>query len=256
MKANVTPWPSLLRETEPYIREAGLYAVKNRPNLQRTIKPDGSIVTNLDKEVETTLREQLLAMTPGAGFWGEEFGYSPATDEGFWLLDPIDGTSNFAFGQPLWGVTVAFFHSGKIRFGATFLPDLDLMLTAADQNGAHLNGQPLPPIPTGEITSVELVAIGDSHVRIQKISPGKMRHLGAFCVEAVFTATQRVRAMTTGHINLYDCAGGIVAARELGAEIRHVNGDPFDENQWITAKKAHPFYIGPAESNFPFGSPF
>ena len=229
-------------------------AQDGRPKVQANLKPDGSIVTNLDREIETFLRKELLDLVPNAGFWGEEFGFSPQTDQGLWLLDPIDGTSNFRFGQPLWGVTLGYAHQGVLQFGATILPDLNLLLTATKGGGAFLNGEPLPPIAPGEILSHELVSNGDSKAALQTLSPGKMRHIGAFCVEILFVCTQSCRALTTGNINLYDCAGGIVAARELGAEIRHIDGRPFNEADWMTGHRADPFYIGPANSNFPFGT--
>ena len=98
----------LLKETLDFVRPLA-QAARNHPRrLQPEIKADGSLVTPVDHAIEAAFRPFALALTPGAGFWGEEEGYTPPTEAGFWVLDPIDGTSNFAFGQALWGVTGAF----------------------------------------------------------------------------------------------------------------------------------------------------
>lgn len=243
----------LARSTLRLVKEAGEIAQKLREGIETSSKPDGSIVTNADRAVETFLRDQLLALTPGAGFWGEEFGYSEPTDAGFWVLDPIDGTSNFASRQPLWGVTCGFLVNGRTQIGVVVMPDLRMELIAERGKGAFLNGDPLPPIPTGEIGPTELMGHGDSRAALQNVSPGKMRHLGAYCVEVAFVATQQLRALTTGRVRLYDCAGGNLICQELGAEIREIDGTPWHEGDWQKPERCRPFYVGPRESNFPFG---
>ncbi len=243
----------LLRETEAAVRHAAGIAQEARGRLRAELKHDGSIVTNADKEIETFLRGEFSKLTPGAGFWGEEFGYSPPTDAGFWLVDPIDGTSNFRFGQPLWGITVGYVQNKQLRIGCIVLPDLGWVLTAAEGHGAELNGKRLPTIPPGPIRPEELIGHTDLN-RAPKVFPGKTRHLGAFVAEAAFVAKQSMRAMTAGRVMLYDAAGGIIICRELGADIRHFNGIEFDESQWCEPKKCSPFLIGPRDSNFPFES--
>lgn len=245
-------WEALLKETEALTRHASQIALQARTRLVPELKPDGSIVTNGDREVETFLREELLKLTPGAGFWGEEFGFSPPTDQGFWLLDPIDGTSNYRFGQPLWGVTVGFMHGGRLRVGCLDMPDLDCFLSAAEGQGATRNGVVLPPIPPGPIRDEELFGHTDLRKLLPK-TPGKVRHLGAFVVEAAFVALQSMRAMTAGRVKLYDAAGGIVILRELNADLRHYDGVEFDEAKWCEPKTCDPFMLGPRDSNFPFG---
>lgn len=246
-------WDELLQATVDATRVAGEIAIEARKHLKPELKPDGSIVTNGDREVEEYLRSALLQLTPGAGFWGEEFGYSPPTEDGFWLVDPIDGTSNYRFGQPLWGVTIGYMQGGRLRVGTLSLPDLGIMLAAADGLGATCNGGSLAQIPPGAISDEQL--IGHTDLRKMRAGfPGKVRHLGAFVVEAAFVARQQIRAMTAGRVKLYDAAGGIIICRELGADIRHFDGTPFDESLWCEDKRCLPFLIGPRDSNFPFGS--
>lgn len=237
----------------PLIKQAATIADNLRQELQVEQKKDASLVTNVDRAIEQFLKPELLALTPGAGFYGEEFGHTPPTDAGYWVVDPVDGTSNFAYGQPLWGITVAYLKDGKIQCGAIYLPDLNELYTASLGEGAFINGNPLPQIPEGEISPSQLLGNTDSNVQYLSQTPGKLRHIGSFVVESTFVATQRYRALITGNICLYDCAAGILINRELGADIRYLNGEPFDESSHLTTTQIPPYYIGPKNSNFPFG---
>lgn len=241
------------KELERLIREAGRLAVETRSAMCREIKPDGSIVTTADRNVETFLRHELASLTPGASFWGEEFGYEPPAPGGFWVLDPIDGTSNFAYGQPLWGVTAGYLVDGKIVLGAIDLPELGWTLTATKGGGATLNGAPLPEIPAGPIAATDLLGIGDSAMAVVPNFPGKMRHIGSFVIEAAFVARQNLRAMATARVKLYDAAAGILICRELGAEVREISGADWNEAEWQQPIPCRPLYVGPKGSNFPFG---
>lgn len=243
----------LTEATIPLIQQAAEKAHALRTELQIDQKKDSSLVTNVDRAIEQFLKPELLALTPGAGFYGEEFGHTPAAEAGYWVVDPVDGTSNFAYGQPLWGITAAYLQHGVIQSGVILLPDLGELYVATRGQGAFLNGQPLPPIPEGEITQSQLLGNTDSNVIYLNQSPGKLRHIGSFVVESTFVATQRYRALITGQICLYDCAAGILINRELGAEIRHLTGEPFDESKHLDKGRIPPYYIGPKNSNFPFG---
>ncbi|MFM9872755.1 MAG: inositol monophosphatase family protein [Fimbriimonadaceae bacterium] len=243
---------TITEATIPLIQQAATIAHQLRQELQIDQKKDSSLVTNVDRAIEQFLKPELLALTPGAGFYGEEFGHTPPTDAGYWVVDPVDGTSNFAYGQPLWGITAAYLKDGKIITGIILLPDLNELYTATVGEGAFLNGNPLPQIPEGDITDSQLLGNTDSRVQYLPLTPGKLRHIGSFVVESTFVATQRYRALITGNICLYDCAAGILINRELGAEIRYLTGETFNEANHLTTTQIPPFYIGPKNSNFPF----
>jgi len=215
------------------------------------LKPDGSIVTNADREVEEFLRRQLGPLIPGATTWGEEFGHEEPAAEGYWLIDPIDGTSNFRFGLPLWGITVGFMKDGVLEVGCVSLPDLGWCLAAARGHGATCNGEPMPMIPEGNIRDEQLMGHGDSKTFAIKW-PGKMRHVGSFVAEAAMVARQNLRAMASSRAKLYDAAGGVVICREVGAEIRELDGTTWNEADWQQPKQMNSFVIGPPRSNFPF----
>ncbi|RYG21504.1 inositol monophosphatase family protein [bacterium] len=226
-----------LTELQRLADEAGRLAQSERARLARELKSDGSIVTNADKAVETWLRNELTSFIPGTTVWGEEFGFEDAGTNGRWLVDPVDGTSNFAFGSPLWGVSIGFEVGGRLKMGAVALPDLRETFLAEDGGGAFLNGELLPPIPAGPIRPEELTSYNDTVVRTVTSVPGKMRLSGAFVVDGTFTVRQRYRALVAIREKLYDVAACVVMAREVGADVRYIDGSPFDEKELLHDKK-------------------
>lgn len=244
----------MLPELERIIRAAGDLAILERGRLDWSLKPDGSIVTNADHMVEEFLRIELPKLVPGTGVWGEEEGIEVAGDNGLWLVDPVDGTSNFTFGSPLWGTTAALIQDGELVLGAVNLPDLDEVVLSARGHGVTRNGQRLEPIAPGPVEKHQLVSCCDGTARLLGHNlPGKQRCGGAFVVDATFVAGQRLRGMICGGEKLYDAAACILFGQELGADIRYADGEPLDLAERARGGKfAKPWIIFPAESGYFF----
>jgi myo-inositol-1(or 4)-monophosphatase len=239
----VTDAPPVADLAQAVERAAGL-AVEMRGRFTLGHKPDGSLVTSADRAVEEVLRAELESLAPGAGFWGEERGFEPDTEAGLWLVDPIDGTSNYVFGQPLWGVSVGFYRAGTVRLGAVCMPGLGLTLTG-DAEGAWIGAEALERVVPGPIAAHELVGLNDTARRTFPDLPGKRRDIGAFVVEAAWVATGKLRAMANARCSLYDMAGSLPALRAVGLEIVHADGSKFDESRWIRAGLLAPFIVRP-----------
>ncbi len=234
-------------------REAGKIAKHTRESLSSELKPDGSIVTNADRAVETWLRTELPAFQPETGFWGEEFGFEDPGPEGLWVVDPIDGTSNFNFGSPLWGVSIALVKGNDSLLGAVYLPDLDEMYLGEKGKGSFMNSAPIPQIRPGRIQPQELVSYGDNLAKkFPTIEvPGKMRLSGSFVVEGTFVAIQRLRGLVGFRERLYDVAACVVIAKEAGAEIRYIDESPFNIDELTRPIQIQtPWIIFPAASGF------
>lgn len=239
-----------LDELAEITADAGRVGRLARTRLVKELKPDGSVVTNGDREVEELLRDRLTRLYP-APIWGEEFGYEAPNGEGQWVVDPIDGTSNYALGSPLWGVSVALISHGKIVAGCVALPDLEEVFIAGAGAGVHLNGTPLASIPTGKIERHDLVGYCESVARRELDVPGRQRCTGAFVVEGTWVMTQRFRGMLGIHERLYDTAACMLMGWELGADVRYADGRAMDipalqENVRIPG----PWLIFPANSDF------
>ncbi len=185
-------------------------------------------MTPADEQVEIFLRAELAKLIPNVGVYGEELASTQEEENGLWCLDPIDGTSNFAFGSPLWGVSVGLIRGEDALLGLVYLPSLNEMYMAAKGHGATLNGKPIPPIPPGIVLPQHLMSYPDRIMRMYnpKQIPGKMRHTGAFVIDAMFTCVQRFRALLGVREKLYDVAASLCIAGEVDAEIRYADGAP------------------------------
>lgn len=108
-----------------------------------TLKPDASYVTEVDTAIESAWRSAIVGRYPNHGIVGEEFGVERPEAEWKWILDPIDGTDNFAHGIPTFGSILALHHRGRAVVGVIDHPRLNLTYSAAAGLGAHCNGERL-----------------------------------------------------------------------------------------------------------------
>lgn len=241
-----------MRRLGDLLATCGKIACEERERMTVDHKPDDSLVTNADRAVERYLRDQLVTFKPGSTVWGEEEGYTTEGAGGLWLVDPIDGTSNYRFGQPLWGVSIGLYRDGHLVLGGIMLPDLNETYLGARGDGATLNGRSLAPLPPGPIQPSELVNVEtDLLIKYGKKLPGKARISGAAVIGGTFVATGRYRGLLAEGEHLYDVAAHIVINRELGADVRYANGKAFDESELV-----RPVGISPAWIVFPRDSGF
>jgi myo-inositol-1(or 4)-monophosphatase len=243
----------LLLEIERIAREAGRVALDERRRLVSELKPDGSVVTNGDRAVEEYLRRELVKALPGTGVWGEEFGYESPGPEGLWVVDPVDGTTNYSFHGLLWGVSIGLMVGDSIRLGVVYMPSFDELLSAEAGQGAWIQGERLKPIEPGPIRPHQLVSYDEGLVQLfpEVKVPGKMRCSGAFVVDGCFTAAQRFRGMVGRRERLYDIAACLVINEEVGADIRYVDGSPFRIDELAHGEQiTRPWVIFPRDSGF------
>lgn len=219
------------------IQRAGLIAVAERKQLSPELKPDGSIVTNADRKTEEFLRPELQNLLAGSEVWGEEFGMPDSLPNDLWLVDPIDGTTNFAHGSRLWGVSIGLMQNRQMVLGAIYLPDLEELYLASGSE-ATLNGKVLPQVRPGPIEASDPVVVAETFIRRACVLQcGKHRNTGAFVTDATMTAKQNFRALVGWREKLYDIAASLVIARAVGLEIEMIESkEPFDESKWLHGK--------------------
>jgi myo-inositol-1(or 4)-monophosphatase len=247
-----------LQALESIMHGASKLALQVRETMSVELKPDGSLVTDADRAVEEFLREELSRVWHGTSFWGEELGQDEISGHGHWLIDPIDGTSNFAFGSPLWGISVAMFRAGQLELGAVWLTQLDEHYLAQRAIGSFKNREPMPQIPPGEIKNHELVSYGETVAKRYPVAqlPGKMRSSGAFVVDGTFTAMQRYRGLIGCNEYLYDAAACILINQELGAEVRWGDGADLDFEALANCRRFdRAWVIFPADSGITIPEP-
>ena len=247
-----------LLEIESILHAAADTITRERQVLQSELKADGSIVTNVDRAVEEYIRERLNVLTPHAAVWGEEFGHAPVNDHGQWQIDPIDGTTNFAYGSPLWGVTISYFQYGQMQLGGIFLPDLNETYLAAKDRGAFRNKERMALVESGALKAHDPISICDHLTRVYGKAwfLGKSRCVGAFVIDGTFTATGRYRALIGMDERLYDVGGSLVIALEVGLEIAYADGSPFDLLPLTAGQQiSKPWVIAPKDSGLPGSLP-
>lgn len=205
--------------------ELALSYFNRRDDIQVSSKKVQDFVSQADVAVEQFIRAQLAEYFPNDAIIGEELG-GTLTSEACWVIDPIDGTSNFLRGSPLWGVSLGLVEDKKPVIGVVVLPVLNEHFAAQSGMGIFRNGQPFAR--DSRFGDVQIVSLGDS-------SDDKLDEAAAFyqglraadwsvqcyrctTVGMVFAA----KGITDGHLQrrttLWDIAGGAVLCKEAGLE--------------------------------------
>ncbi|MDO3650848.1 inositol monophosphatase family protein [Nocardia mangyaensis] len=210
-----------------------------RPSTVR-LKGDRDYVTDLDLEIERTVRGYLAAATPSFSFLGEESAGYDSDSEYRWVLDPIDGTSNFVHGIPLCAVSLALLHGDKTVVASIVAPFLGQAFHASKGGGSYANDEQIFASGAREISSA-MVSIGD--YAVGQDAPGKnlerlkvtaalagqaerVRMLGAASLDLAWLAQGRTDACVILANKPWDTAAGVLLAREAGAVINDTRGAP------------------------------
>lgn len=177
-------------------------------------KPDRSLVTTADRAAEEAVRTRARILTPEAGVFGEEFGHDRPGADFTWVVDPVDGTAEFAAGLPVWGTIIGLWHQGLPVAGVIDHPVLDTRTHAAYGLGAYCNGRKLAvrDLPGGDFDGSERVG-----------TPSRAAYVKYRDEGALFDAlTRRHRNFRVFHTCLTHTAaanGGLDAALEWDAPL-------------------------------------
>lgn len=220
--------------------------------LQVSEKSAGDVATDLDLWAEQALREQLFALLPGSQFMGEETG-GCLTDAPTWIVDPIDGTANFARGYPQWSVSVALAVGGQPVLGVIADPSREEIFHATQGNGAWLKSRQGVQRLTCSTVSEPLKSIV-STVFPKPLSPwmqpylaefervirgvSQVRRSGSMALELAYVAAGRADAFWERGMAPWDAAAGIVLLREAGAAVAAMDDLPVLSSQFLAAGSA------------------
>jgi len=224
---------------EEIAREAGSLAVAGRASLDesavRTKASESDLVTEVDKAVERLIREAVSKRWPDHGFLGEEGGEEGQGSEFRWVVDPIDGTTNFVHEHPFHCVSVALQRNGESVAAAVYAPRLDEMFTAFKGEGSFLNGQRIKA--SGRLRLKDsLVSVGLACLRAKmernnlpnlvRVAPKcrDVRRCGSAALDLCYVGAGRYDAYWEMALNLYDVAAGQLVASEAGAVVTDMRG--------------------------------
>lgn len=224
----------------PLAREAAELAARMRANGMAAASMKGAqdFLTEADGATETFIRERLERLFPGEPILGEEGGGNAPTTGPLWILDPIDGTANFARGGDRWCVSIGLAVDGRAALGAVARHAPGEIILGAAGCGATLNGTPIRAAPTADFARA-IVEIGWSlrrpaadYValvgRVMGAGAG-VRSCGSGTLGLVETAIGRLDAYVELHINSWDACGALAIAREAGCWT-----NDFDSGAWLT----------------------
>jgi len=187
------------------------------------------MVTEYDRLSEQLIVDRLLAARPNDGLIGEEGAARRGSSGIDWLIDPIDGTTNFLYGLPGYAVSIAATDGLGGLLGVVVIPATGEVFAARRDGGATCNGEPIRCSPTTDVARA-LVATGFSYdaqrrahqgARVAALLPQirDIRRLGAAAADLCHTAAGRLDAYFEEHLQPWDLAAGEVIAREAGCRI-------------------------------------
>jgi myo-inositol-1(or 4)-monophosphatase len=197
---------------------------------QAELKSDRSVVTTADLESDRQITAAIRERYPLDGLLTEELhpdSWHTAGGSAIWVIDPLDGTTNFSLGVPFWGVLIARLVSGAPEIAAAYFPAIDELYTARRSEGAWLNGRRLEIAPPGVKSPLSFFACcSRTHRRYQINVPYKTRILG--CAAYTLCAVARSVAIVgfESVARLWDLAAPWLILSEAGGVTAVMDGDP------------------------------
>lgn len=218
-------------------------------NLQVSVKGPGDFVSAADRRAEEIIQEELAIAKPDFGFLMEERGEIKGKVDSRFIIDPLDGTTNFLHGIPHWCISIALEERGKITAGLVFDPMQDELFYAVKGQGAWMRGNKRLRVSgrkdlyTSVIASNDTKDLKDRLVTVEK-QVAAVRHFGATALDLAYVAAGRLDAYFGGTPKAgpkpWDVAAGALIVREAGGYVSEINGQSNHVyNQNILAGNEH-----------------
>ena len=233
---------SELQPAEKIARDAGRYLMEKRAELMksggvvRETKGRNDFVTAADKGAELLIREGLAKAFPGEKFLGEETGGAAWNDGAVWIVDPLDGTTNFIHGLPLFSVSIGRLVNGQPDLGVIYDPSHDECFSGGPGLGATLNGTPIRCREAGSLKTAFL-ATGFPFRQIDRFeeylllfaaatraSEG-MRRCGSAAIDLAWTAAGRFHGFFELGLSPWDIAAGWAIIEGAGGKVSDLYDD-------------------------------
>jgi myo-inositol-1(or 4)-monophosphatase len=233
-----------------WMKEAGRIALNGRKLLEFSLKPDDTVLTPIDLQVETFLVNRIRENYPSHAILTEESGALPGNPDWVWVLDPIDGTRAYATGLPIWGVSIGLLHLKNPYAGGFYLP-LTHEMVWGDCRHAYYNHKAIrssrsidPQSPTS------FIAVPSNFHAYFRIDYPRLRSLGCTAAHLSYVARGIALAAFISNSSLWDLAGMLPVFKATGIELRYLSGRSFSIEEVLTGKPlpeplvaAHPDWI-------------
>jgi len=206
-------------------------------NLQVSLKGPANFVTMADRRAEEMLHSDLTKARPGYGFIGEEGGPRPGEDKTHtWIVDPLDGTTNFLHGIPQFSISIGLQREGAVIAGVIYNPANDDLYTAERGKGAFLNDQRLRVAGRRKLDEC-LIGCGLPHIgrgdhalsRLEMMEMQNkvagLRRFGSASLDMAFVAAGRLDGYWERNLSPWDLAAGAIIVREAGGIVSCIDGE-------------------------------
>jgi myo-inositol-1(or 4)-monophosphatase len=205
-------------------------------NLQVSLKGPRNFVTAADRRAEDIVREELAKARPDYGFLGEEGGARAGTDKSHrWIVDPLDGTTNFLHGIPHFAVSIALERNGAIVAALTYNPANDEVYVAERGKGAFLNDRRIRVAARQRLADAVVacglphhgrgdLALGRHEIAAAQQNYAGLRRFGAATLDLAWVAAGRFDAFWERDLSPWDMAAGILLVREAGGFVSDLDG--------------------------------
>lgn len=219
------PYSQIPAKFQPFLLELG-EELKGFYRQKQGHQPK-EIAVEADLLSSKRIMEELASSYPDHNRLGEESGLNWQDSPHTWVVDPIDGSSNYGASFPLWAVSIALCVDGKAKVGMVYLPEFKSFYWAVEGEGAFLNGDPISTLKDDDYKNYYL--IGSSGTNGEKsFQPGKIRRVGAVAVDLVYLAEGKFSTIYEPEPHIWDMIGGYVIAIEAGAIIYRGDGEPME----------------------------
>jgi len=201
-------------------------------------KGDINLVTEADHESEQSIVSAIKAAYPHHRILAEESGDSGDISPYTWIIDPLDGTTNYAHGYPCFCVSIAVEYGGEITYGVIYDPVREERFTAEKGKGAYLNGNAIAVSSTGEINN-SLLCTGfpydvredmETNIRLFRsflMKAQAVRRDGSAALDLCYTAAGRFDGFWEQKLHPWDVAAGSLILSEAGGKLSRYQGEPF-----------------------------
>ncbi len=200
-----------------------------------SLKSKNDYVSEIDLAIEKRLQSEILKQYPEDEILGEEYG-TEGKNPRRWIVDPIDGTTNFVHQIPFYCVSIAFEIAGVLKVGVIYAPENDEMFYASRNEGAFLNGVKLSVstkntlestiVATGFVTNKQSISLSSNLALFNSLASKTrgIRRLGSAALDLAYVAAGRLDGFWEFDLSPWDIAAGIVIVEEAGGQISQING--------------------------------
>jgi len=221
-------------------RAAGRIHLKRLSRINISRKSNSiDLVTEADREAEAAIIEVIHRAFPTHAILAEESGATAHKSDHQWIVDPLDGTTNFAHGFPQFCVSIAYQHRGRTEFGVVYDALRKECFTARRGHGARLNGKPIHVSTTDSLTT-SLLATGFPYDRRERrrfylcfweafmMRCQGVRRTGAAALDLAYVSCSRTDGFWEFGLKAWDVAAGALLVEEAGGRVTNMDGSPLD----------------------------